>query len=921
MRQFLFAPRQWVVVLCGAAAVLLSAAAYADPPGRVARLTQIEGTISFSPAGEDDWAIAEANRPVTTGDRVWSDANSHVELQIGDASTRLGANTALTVLNLDDRIGQFQLAQGTLNVRVKRVSGDQFYEIDTPTLAFSIRQAGDYRVDVDPDGNTSVIQVRAGSGEAWGEGTAYTIDAGQQYTFTGEGIRDVRYDAIPAPDRFDQWCFDRNRREDAATAARYVSPEVVGYSDLDEYGTWRNVENYGTVWVPTRVQADWVPYHYGRWAWVEPWGWTWVDDQPWGFAPFHYGRWAYLSSRWCWVPGPVVARPVYAPALVAFVGGNGFSVAVGGGSGVGWFPLGVGEVYRPSYEVSRTYFTNVNVTNTVVNTTYVTNVYNNQNVEINYRNRQVAGAVTAVPVNAFASGERVDRHAVRVQSDAVARAEVAPAPRIAPTRAAVLATAAATGTAVAVAAHRPPERVLSRQVVARTEPPPPRASFAARERLLAEQPGRPLDQERMRSVRAERPAEAPKVKVVTPNVQPRPVEAAKGGPRGTPQGAPTAQEERAMKDRRGQPEAAGPQANAPQPPANAQERMRGGPQGGPQGPTAQEERGMKDRRGRPEAAGPQANAPQPPASAQERMRGGPQGGPQGPTAQEERGMKDRRGRPEAPAPQANAPQPPASAQDRFRGGPQGAPQGPTAQEERGMKDRRGRPEAPGPQANAPQPPTTAQERMKGGPQGAQAAQERAQQERAQQQGRAQQDRTQQERVQQERAQQERARQQQERGQQERSQAERSQQQAQQPRAQQQEQQRAQQERGQAQAQQQRAQQERAQQQAQQQRAQQERAQAQAQQQRGQQERAQQQAQQQRAQQERAQAQAQQQQRAQQERGQAQAQQQRAQQQTAEQQRAQQQAQQQRAPQEQRREEPKGRGQAQQEKDKDKEPRG
>jgi hypothetical protein len=871
MRQFLFASRQWVVVLCGAAALLLSAGAYADPPGRVARLTQVEGTISFSPAGEEDWAIAEANRPVTTGDRVWSDANSHVELQIGDASTRLGANTALTVLNLDDRIGQFQLAQGTLNVRVKRVSGDQFYEIDTPTLAFSIKQAGDYRVDVDPDGNTSVIQVRAGSGEAWGEGTAYTIDAGQQYTFTGEGIRDVRYAAIPAADRFDQWCFDRNRREDAATAARYVSPEVVGYSDLDEYGTWRNVENYGTVWVPTRVQADWVPYHYGRWAWVEPWGWTWVDDQPWGFAPFHYGRWAYLSSRWCWVPGPVVARPVYAPALVAFVGGGGFSVAVGGGSGVGWFPLGVGEVYRPSYEVSRTYFTNVNVTNTVVNTTYVTNVYNNQNVEINYRNRQVAGAVTAVPANAFASGERVDRHAVHVQPDAVARAEVAPAPRITPTRAAVLATAAVAGTAVAVAAHRPPERVLSRQVVARTEPPPPRASFAARERLLAEQPGRPLDQEKMRNVRAERPAEAPKVKVVTPNVQPRPVEAAKGGPRATPQGAPTAQEERAMKDRRGQPEAAGPQANAPQPPANAQERMRGGPQGGPQGPTAQEERAMKDRRGAPQA-GPQANAPQPPASAQERMRGGPQG----PTAQEERGMKDRRGRPEAAGPQANAPQPPASAQDRFKGGPQGAPQGPTAQEERAMKDRRGAPQA-APQANAPQPPTTAQERMKGGPQGAPqgpTAQERAQQERAQQQGRAQQDRAQQDRAQQERAQQERARQQQERGQQERSQAERSQQQAQQ----------------------QRAQQERAQQQAQQQRAQQERAQAQAQQQRGQQERAQAQAQQQRAQQERGQAQAQQ------------------------QQRAQQQAQQQRAPQEQR-QEAKGRGQAQQEKDKDKEPRG
>src|SRR5262249_19878915 len=158
------------------------------------------------------------------------------------------------------------------------------------------------------------------------------------------------------------------------------------------------------------------------------------------------GRWAYLSNHWCWVPGPVRARPVYAPALVAFVGGGGFSIAVGGGgpvNGVAWFPLGVGEVYRPSYDVSRNYFTNVNVTNTVINTTYVTTVYNSPTTEVKYRYREVPTAVTAVPANAFASGERVERHAVRVQSDVIARAQVAPAPRVTPTRAAVLATAAA----------------------------------------------------------------------------------------------------------------------------------------------------------------------------------------------------------------------------------------------------------------------------------------------------------------------------------------------------------------------------------------------------------------------------------------------------------------------------------------------
>src|SRR5438876_463749 len=370
------ATRSWATVLCAAATLFLCGSALADPPARVARLSQIGGTISFSPAGEEDWAVAQVNRPLISGDRVWSDAGSHAELQIGAAAARLGANTSVTILNLDDNIAQFQLAQGTLNVRVRQIYGDQFYEIDTPNLAFSIRRAGDYRIDVDPNGNATIIAVRAGQGEAWGEGAAYVITEGQQYTFVGEGLRDYQFAALPQPDEFDRWCFDRNRRQDSVVAARYVSPEVIGYDDLDQYGTWRNVESYGTVWVPTAVAADWAPYHVGRWGWVEPWGWTWMDDAPWGFAPFHYGRWAYLSSRWCWVPGPIAVRPVYAPALVAFVGGGGLSISAGV-AGVAWFPLGPGEVYRPSYAVSRGYFNNINVSNTVVNTTVINNVYNN----------------------------------------------------------------------------------------------------------------------------------------------------------------------------------------------------------------------------------------------------------------------------------------------------------------------------------------------------------------------------------------------------------------------------------------------------------------------------------------------------------------------------------------------------------------
>ena len=128
---------------------------------------------------------------------------------------------------------------------------------------------------------------------------------------------------------------------------------MTGYEDLDDYGRWQYVGGYGTVWVPSGVAVDWAPYRNGHWAFIDPWGWTWVEDEPWGFAPFHYGRWAYAGNRWCWVPGPVAVRPVFAPALVAFVGGGGF--AIGGGPGVGWFPLAPGEVFVPYYRGSRSY--------------------------------------------------------------------------------------------------------------------------------------------------------------------------------------------------------------------------------------------------------------------------------------------------------------------------------------------------------------------------------------------------------------------------------------------------------------------------------------------------------------------------------------------------------------------------------------
>jgi hypothetical protein len=479
--------RTLLLVLC-AQLTDVTGSALADPPARVARLAYVQGTVSFAPAGEEEWVVAEMNRPMITGDRIWTDAAARTELQIGSASVRFGAYTSAAVLNLDDQIAQFEVTQGTAYVSVRRIAADEVVEIDTPNLALTIRHPGTYRVEVDANGDATAVGVRSGQADVYGEGAAYVIPSGQWYRFYATGLAQRDYAALPPPDEFDQWVSTRDRRHATAVAARYVAPDVVGYEDLDAYGTWSTAPGYGPIWYPTRVAADWSPYRDGRWYWIDPWGWTWVDAQPWGFAPSHYGRWAYVSNRWGWVPGPRTVRPVYAPALVAFVGGGNFSLSISSGPSVAiaWFPLAPGEVYRPAYRASREYFTRVNVSNTQVNTTIINNYYNSNVEDVAYRNRQAPRAVTAVPANVFVQSRPVALAAVNVAAADLSKLAASAVAPVTPSRASVLGDAPP-------AQHRPSAQVLRREIVAKNRPAPTPPSFAAKEQELAKQPGRPLE--------------------------------------------------------------------------------------------------------------------------------------------------------------------------------------------------------------------------------------------------------------------------------------------------------------------------------------------------------------------------------------------------------------------------------------------
>ncbi len=487
-----------------------------DPPSRVARLSYLTGSVSFQAAGTDDWSTAVLNRPLTEGDQVWTDVGARVELHLGSAAIRLSAGTSFTFLALNDRSVQAKITAGVVAVRIRRLDSDTAFELDTPNGAITLEKPGDYRLEIHPEDNSTRVIVRAGDADASGPTKAFPITAGQQVIISGTDVETYGISSVPPSDAFDEFCQARDRREDRVEATRYVSPDVIGVHDLDDFGYWHDYQGWGPVWIPRHVPAGWAPYRFGHWVWVAPWGWTWMDDTPWGFAPFHYGRWAFLDSGWCWIPGPIHVRPVYSPALVAFVGGGSrdfhFFFWIGR-VGVAWFPLGPREPYIPPYHCSRGYLADINITNTSIEHPAELTTFDVARQK--YANRSAPSAVTVAPRDAFVGGQPIGRVALALSERQLATAHVtgsvAPAGPIRQSLA-----------PENPAAARPSETIRSRPVIVRRSPAPAPVPFERQRPLLDARPGRPLDPRALDELRENQPQARSDIRPAGPRYQPRP---------------------------------------------------------------------------------------------------------------------------------------------------------------------------------------------------------------------------------------------------------------------------------------------------------------------------------------------------------------------------------------------------------------
>jgi hypothetical protein len=468
-----------------------------DPPMRAGRLSYLEGSVSLQPAGVDDWNAAPLNQPLTVGDALWSDTGSRAEMDLGPAVVRVDARSSVALLDLSDRAIQLRLDAGSVDISVNDASGSGAFEIDAPNAAVLLLRAGEYRLNVDNAGNTSVA-VRSGQATVQsGDQQTMNLATGQRGFYGMNGSYAVAQ--AGAPDDFDRWSQQRQAHwTDDQAVAQYVSTDVVGYEDLNDYGQWQQEPDYGAVWFPTQVADDWAPYTTGHWAWVAPWGWSWVDEAPWGFAPFHYGRWGHVGRRWCWIPSPRHRHAIYAPALVAWVGGpgGGAAMALGGGTAVGWVPLGPGEVYVPASRVTRGYFQDINGSNSSrLTPAYITSIENNPALQNRYINRDVPGALTVVPQSNFTAGQQVGRHRIAPPPQFQSGNFAARSPGIAPERASVV------GALSLNRVRTPPATAIDRPVVTHRPPPPAPPSFERQAPAIAANGGLPLDTAQLRALR------------------------------------------------------------------------------------------------------------------------------------------------------------------------------------------------------------------------------------------------------------------------------------------------------------------------------------------------------------------------------------------------------------------------------------
>jgi len=313
-------PRALIVAVL----VLFAGAVFGD--SQYIRLRYVEGQVTLH-ASDGRTEQATINTPILQGDEIeTSDGRSELTFRSG-LVVRIADYTAVRVESGESPVS-LSLVQGTIFVDSHMVNSfrDELEVRAGDAQVFMIDE-GNIRIDLGNEGTARITSL-TGEVEVRASGRRVLLSQGEK-TYVDPGQDPERPEAYEGRyDELDDWNqsrMDSYARNDYGRGERYVDEDIYyDSSELNDYGDWRQYEDYGNVWVPN-VSYGWRPYYDGRWSYCNN-SWFWVSYEPWGWAPYHYGRWGWAAAfGWYWVPGNV-----FGPSWVSWYDYGDY---------IGWCPL------------------------------------------------------------------------------------------------------------------------------------------------------------------------------------------------------------------------------------------------------------------------------------------------------------------------------------------------------------------------------------------------------------------------------------------------------------------------------------------------------------------------------------------------------------------------------------------------------
>lgn len=345
-----------------------------------ARVHMVEGDVMFRVPDSGEWLPVAVNTPLDEGDTLWIPAGARTEIQLSDGTVvRIDEGSQLDLIAVEDGFTHLHLASGRLYLRTSPKAGKDSLQIDADDTTVLPDARTRLRIDMLAN-NQEDVSIFKGAAYVEGNGERTKVRAGEHIALE-EGHSELL--PLNPPDNWEKWNSEQDHSQSRiATAESNLPDELQVYSgELESYGRFIRVPDYGTVWRPTvALPDDWAPYRSGRWIWKGN-DYVWISYEFWGWVPYHYGRWAVVSGfGWCWVP----------PARGDIYWGPGYVGWYRTGNHVGWTPLAPGETYYGRRHYGQH---SVTITDSSVSTANVA-----------YRNRDARGGLSVLLQNDFLRG-------------------------------------------------------------------------------------------------------------------------------------------------------------------------------------------------------------------------------------------------------------------------------------------------------------------------------------------------------------------------------------------------------------------------------------------------------------------------------------------------------------------------------------